>query len=517
MHKYRIIIAGLAILLVAGLAALAYVGWPQPEYAPYQYGHANRERLPRMTLLNHQQIMHEVLGHPKLTVKTIGILVYDGVSTLEAVAPMVVFSELMDVKIEYIARQTGIVSTDLADIVVERSIDDVEQLDVLVVPGGTRDGLLAVLEDIALRDWIQRINKGTTLTAGVGYGSLILADAGLLRDRQIAFSWPHAEENTIAIGSRFDNGRYTHDGKYWTSVGGTAAIDMTLAMVEAIAGSKHLQAAMLDLEYDPAPPFVGGTSETTPPAILDLLMASTYRHGALTLLDSSAPQVNAPTMPNEMLQVGILVYDGFFTLDVIGPLAVLSQIENAQVNLIRYGDEEEIKSGRTRLIVPLSISDVSALDLLLVPGGSNGTWEMVQNSQVLDWIRLIDTNSRYTTSVCTGSWVLGAAGLLQDRQATTNWYRASQMMERFGAQFEPVRYTSDGKYWTSAGVSAGIDMSFALISEIRDEAASQTAMMQLYYHPEPPMDAGTPEKTDDLILDMMHQMYDFLMVPLIRK
>lgn len=517
MRKRNIIILGLSALLFVALAAFAYVGWPQPEYDPYPYGSTDREKLPRMTLLNHQEIMHQVLGHPKLPVKTIGILVYDGVSTLEAIGSMVVFSELMDVKVEYIGLQTGIVSTDLADIVVERSIEDVNQLDVLVVTGGTRDGLQAVLGNSVLLDWIQRLDQGTKLTAGVGYGSLLLAEAGLLRDRQISFSLPLAEENTLAIGSRFNDARYTHDDKYWTSVGGTAAIDMGLAMIEAIAGTTHLQGAMLDLEYDPAPPFDGGTGETASSDILDLFMASTYRHGELTLFDGSAPQAPASTNSTEMMQVGILVYDGFFTLDAIGPLAVLSQMENTQVNLIRYGDKEEIKSGRTRLIVPLTISDVSALDLLLVPGGSNGTWEMVQNPEVLDWIRLIDTNSRYTTSVCTGSWVLGAAGLLQNRQATTNWYRAGQMMERFGAQFEPVRYTSDDKYWTSAGVSAGIDMSFALIAEIRGEEPAQTAMMRLQYHPEPPIDAGTPEKTDDLVLDMMHQMYDFLMVPLIRK
>ncbi len=288
---------------------------------------------------------------------------------------------------------------------------------------------------------------------------------------------------------------------------------MTLAMVQAIAGTPHLQGAMLDLEYDPAPPFVGGTADTTPTALLDTLMANTYQHGKLTLLDSHALPANG----NEPLQVGILVYDGFFTLDAIGPLAVLSQLGHAEVNLVRVGESEVVKSGRTRLLVPLSTADVTELDVLLVPGGANGTWEMVQDTAVHEWIRTIDAHSQYTTSVCTGSWVLGAAGLLDGRQATTNWYRASQMMDRFGAQFTPARYTNDGKYWTSAGVSAGIDMSFALIAELAGEATAQTTMMQLFYHPEPPIDAGSPEKTDDLVLDMMHQMYDYLMVPLIRQ
>lgn len=512
MKKRKLLIAGMSLLLLVAIAVFVYVGVPRPEYNPYQYGSSEQEKLPRMTLLNHQDIMHDVVGHPELPVKTLGILVYDRANTLETIAPMVVFSELMDVEVEYIGVQTGVVSTDLADIVVERSFTEVEQVDVLLVPGGTREGLQAVLENTELRDWLQSIDKDAILMAGAGYGSVILAEAGLLQDRTVTFSWPKGEENAIALGSQFDAGRYTHDGKYWTAVGGTAVIDMTLAMVEAISGNHHLQGAMLDLEYDPAPPFEGGTAETTPATLLDALMASTYTFGDLTLLENPAS-----TSTDDLLQVGILVYDGFFTLDAIGPLAVLSELTNAEVHLIRYNNNEEIKSGRTRLIVPMSTMDVSHLDLLLVPGGSNGTWSMVENPDVLDWIRTIDTSSRYTTSVCTGSWVLGAAGLLEGRQATTNWYRAGQMMARFGAEFQPVRYTSDGKYWTSAGVSAGIDMSFALLAEIDGEEAARTAMMRLYYHPEPPIDAGSPEKTDDLVLDMMHQMYDFLMVPLIRN
>lgn len=516
VKKRTVISVILGVLLMVGVGAFAYASWPQPEYAPYQYG-TNRVHLPRMTLLNYQQIMNDALGHSTSQVKTVGIVVYDGVDTLEAVESMVVFSELMDVKVEYIGRRPGEVASNLARLIVERSIDDVNQLDVLVVPGGSQEGLLAALNDTALLNWIKRIDKSTIFTAGIGYGTLFLADAGLLRDREIAFKWPQAEKNVVAIGSRFKDARYTRDGKYWTSVGGAASIDMALAMVQSISGTRHLQAAMLDLEYSPVPPFDGGTAVTTPSEILDSLMTSTYHRGALTLLDNSAPPVKGAPTTVEPLNVGILVYDGFFTLDAIGPLAVLSQLENATVRLIRFGDKAEIKSGRTRLIVPTSISDVSALDLLLVPGGSNGTWAMVQNPTVHSWIRAIDSTSRYTTSVCTGSWVLGAAGLLQGHRATTNWYRADQMMTRFGAQFQPVRYISDGKYWTSAGVSAGIDMSFALIAAIRGKQAAQTAMMRLHYHPEPPISAGTPEKTDDLVLDMMHQMYDYLMVPLIRN
>src|SRR5690606_1085857 len=128
----------------------------------------------------------------------------------------------------------------------------------------------------------------------------------------------------------------------------------------------------------------------------------------------------------------------------------------------------------------------------------------------------IDHNSRLTSSVCTGSWVLGTAGFLKGRHASTNWYRASQMMERYGAQFTGERYTIDGKYWTSAGVSAGIDMSFAMIQHFAGDDGTKHAMLNLAYHPQPPLEGGSPEKTDDLVLDMMHQMYDYLMTPLIK-
>jgi transcriptional regulator GlxA family with amidase domain len=181
------------------------------------------------------------------------------------------------------------------------------------------------------------------------------------------------------------------------------------------------------------------------------------------------------------------------------------------------GASDSVRTGRTTLFVRDAIADVPELDVLVVPGGSNGTWAMTQDSTALRWIQRIDAGSRYTTSVCTGSWVLGAAGLLRGKRATSNWYRAGQMMSRYGATFVPARYVADGKYWTSAGVSAGIDMSLALVAELANEQVARDATRRLSYWPSPPARGGSPEKTDDLVLDMMQQMYDFLMVPLVKQ
>jgi transcriptional regulator GlxA family with amidase domain len=516
MRGRRWLARGVGGVLMVVCGAVAYLGWPSDEFAPYEYGRDQRERLPRMTLLNHERVMHDLFGDPALEVKTVGILVYDGVDTLEAIAPMVVFSELMGVQIQYVGLHKGLVSTRLIEVAVDTTIMEADSFDVLVVPGGTPAGVQAALRDTTLRDWLIRADSSARLTAGIGHGALLLAKAGLLDERRVALAWPEAQANAEALGVRHDDRRYVNDGRYWTSVGGTAAIDVSLAMLQAIAGPRYLQAAMLDLEYAPAPPLTGGHASTTPADLLGELMRQSYRESDLVLLDSG-PLALQPPAGNAQLLVGVLVYEDFFTLDAIGPLVVLAQIEGVDVRLVRAGESEIVKSGRTRLHVPTSIKDIDALDVLLVPGGSSGTWAITGNREALDWIRRIDVGSRYTGSVCTGAWILGAAGLLEGRRATTNWYRAAQMMKHYGAEFVEQRYVVDGKYWTSAGVSAGIDLSFALIQDLRGEAAAQSAMMRLHYSPQPPLDAGTPAKTDDEVLDMMHQMYDYMMLPLIRE
>ncbi len=520
MSIRRFVRPALLAVVVLAVGAVAYLGWPRAEWQPYRYGRADRARLPRMTMFNHQAVMGDVLGAPALPVRTIGILVYKGVSTIEAVGAMVTLSELMNVTVEYVGPEAAAVDTDLARLIAHRSTRDVATLDVLVVPGGSPEAIAAVLADRGLMQWIGATDRTTTLTAGIGYGSVLLARAGALVGRAIAFDWPAADTNAAALGARYREGRYTRDDKYWTSVGGTGALDLGLALVEAIGGRANLQGAMLDLEYDPKAPFDGGTAATTPPAIVAALAAESVSLDGLTLRTRSPRRSGSPAVgagETTALRVGILAYDGFFTLDAIGPLAMLSELHNAEVHLLRAGTGETVQSGRTRLLVPRAATDVDALDVLVVPGGSTGTWAMTEDPTILAWIRRIDAHSRYTTSVCTGSWVLGAAGLLRGRPATTNWYRAGQMLERYGATFTPERYVRDGKYWTSAGVSAGIDLSIALLADIDGEDAAREAMLRLRYRPEPPATGGTPEKTDDRVLDMMQQMYDFLMVPLIRR
>lgn len=214
--------------------------------------------------------------------------------------------------------------------------------------------------------------------------------------------------------------------------------------------------------------------------------------------------------------IGILVYDGVNDLDVMGPRYVLGQAM-AKTRLIGV-KPGPIKTVMGVQIVPdTTIDEVKALDILVVPGGFTGTLEAAYDPRVLDWIRAIDKTTTYTTAVCTGVWVLGATGLLEGKRASTNWYREEEFLKKYKAIPAHQRYTRDGKYWTSAGVTAGMDMSLAILQDNWGDKYAQGVMLDMEYDPAPPLNGGTPERTHALVRWMMKAMYDAGVNPLIEK
>jgi putative intracellular protease/amidase len=211
--------------------------------------------------------------------------------------------------------------------------------------------------------------------------------------------------------------------------------------------------------------------------------------------------------------IGILVYDGVNDLDMMGPRYVLGQA-GAKVQLIAL-HPGNIKTVMGVRVVPDNVIDsVNQLDILVIPGGFTGTIQAVYDERLHDWIRKIDKGTTYTAGVCSGVWVLGATGLLEGKRASTNWYREEEFLKKFKAIPANERYTHDGKYWTSAGVTAGMDMSLAILNDNWGEKYTQGVMLDMEYDPAPPISGGTPEKTGFLVEWMMKAMYDAGVDPL---
>lgn len=424
-----------------------------------------RSDLPKLTLLNHKKVMKQLFGPAKIKVREVGIVVYDGVDAMEAVGMMSVLSELMDTKVRYLAVKPGIVRTDVMDITVEHDLFAARKLDMLVVPGGSAEAMQTLKSDPRVVQKIKELDARTVLSAATGTGNALLDHAGV-----------------TVLRHEPDTARFRVNGKYWSAQHGTAAIDMGLAMIRTMRGDTYLQGAMLDLEYAPLPP--------------------------------EALEVPGIHAVDDSLHVGIMLYDGCFTLDVLGPLSVLARAPRTRVELIAT-DLAPVRSGRTVIHPHRARSAVSTLDVVLAPGGSVGTWKAAQDTAWRAWLLRMDAQSLITSSVCTGAWILGEAGLLRERTATSHWYLHERMLTRYGARPTKERYTRDGKYWTSAGVSAGIDLSLALTQELFGTAAMQHTRKLLAYDPAPPIAAGTSERSDPRVVDMMQQMYDYGMLPLI--
>jgi transcriptional regulator GlxA family with amidase domain len=156
------------------------------------------------------------------------------------------------------------------------------------------------------------------------------------------------------------------------------------------------------------------------------------------------------------------------------------------------------------LTAPLSYAEVPHPDILVFPGGF-GTRALMKDEPTLDWVRQVHETSRFTTSVCTGALVLAAAGLLDGLEATTHWVSLPLLAE-FGATPVERRVVEQGKVVTSAGVSSGIDMALTLVHRIAGPEVAQAIQLGIEYDPQPPFDAGSPEKAPAAIVDIVRQV-----------
>ena len=189
--------------------------------------------------------------------------------------------------------------------------------------------------------------------------------------------------------------------------------------------------------------------------------------------------------------IAIPLFDRFTALDAVGPFQVLVRLPGATtIFLAERPREVTDESGVLTVGAKASFADVPHPDIIVVPGGP-GQANQMDGSPLRDWLIAADQTSTWTTSVCTGSLILAAAGLLAGRAATTYW-TALDELGRLGAQPRQERYVFDGKYVTAAGVSAGIDMALALAGRIGGDELAQRCQLGIEYDPQPPHNAGSP-------------------------
>jgi cyclohexyl-isocyanide hydratase len=203
------------------------------------------------------------------------------------------------------------------------------------------------------------------------------------------------------------------------------------------------------------------------------------------------------------LQIGSLLFEGIDQIDLTGPFEVLSRIPNSTYRI--YGKTaapvRDLKG--LRLTPDGALSDAPQLDVLHIPGGF-GQEALMQDEEVLDWIRHQAAGARSVFSVCTGALLCGAAGLLKGRRATTHW-ASFHLLPLFGAIPVNERVVLDGNWVFAAGVTAGIDGALRLTAELRGDDAARAIQLYMVYAPEPPFDSGTPETAPAAILAQARQ------------
>lgn len=210
------------------------------------------------------------------------------------------------------------------------------------------------------------------------------------------------------------------------------------------------------------------------------------------------------------MRIAILLFDRMTALDAIGPYEVLRFAKDAEVVFTgKKAGEIRAGGGTLGLVVDRPLADVPSADIVLVPGGP-GQVDLMSDEEVHEWLRQVDATSSWTASVCTGSLVLAAAGLLNGRQATSHWLALDQLPS-FGVVPTERRVVFDGKYVTAAGVSAGIDMALALANRIAGDTAAQAIQLGLEYDPQPPHDAGSPTKAPAEIVANMRENSRFFL------
>ena len=204
-----------------------------------------------------------------------------------------------------------------------------------------------------------------------------------------------------------------------------------------------------------------------------------------------------------VIEIAILLFDGITALDAVGPYEALAMLPEAHMRFVatERGAKRTARSGSLALVADHTLAEVPRPDVILIPGGP-GEAAVRKDEQVLAWVRAAHETSRWTTSVCTGALTLAAAGILEGLEATTHW-SSMEELAALGAKPVKERVVVRGKVITAAGVSAGIDMALRLAQLEAGDDIAMAIQLILEYDPQPPFDAGSPDKAPPHVLELI--------------
>jgi cyclohexyl-isocyanide hydratase len=208
----------------------------------------------------------------------------------------------------------------------------------------------------------------------------------------------------------------------------------------------------------------------------------------------------------QTLNIGFVIFPNLTQLDFTGPLQVLSRVPNSAMHIIAKSEAPVPSDCGLSLVPTHTFATAPQLDLICVPGGF-GVVEAIRDPQTIAFVRGQAKGAKYVTSVCTGAFVLGAAGLLKGRRATTHW-AYTDLLPLVGATYEKARVVRDGSVVTAGGVTSGIDFGLSIAAELAGEDAAQSIQLTIEYDPNPPFDAGHPDRAREPIKARLSGRYD---------
>ena len=208
-----------------------------------------------------------------------------------------------------------------------------------------------------------------------------------------------------------------------------------------------------------------------------------------------------------LFNIGFVIFPDLTQLDFTGPLQVLSRVPQSAIHIIAKSATPVPSDCGLGLVPTHTFANCPSLDLICIPGGSEGVAGIINDLETIDFVRQQGGAAKYVTSVCTGAFVLGVAGLLKGRRATTHW-AYTDLLPLVGATHEKARVVKDGNVITGGGVTAGIDLGLAVVAEIAGETTARKIQLGIEYDPAPPFDSGDPDRAPTLKAELLSARYD---------